>query len=79
MNCIDSFPNFIDSVGKPTNKQLMNPEMKTFAAKLKSVIKFPYVFDGNPHYWFATHPRLGYWAYNILSTRRIFLRQDTKN
>ena len=53
--------------------------MKTFAAKLKNLIKSSEFTDENRHYWFASHPRLGHWAYNFLSRRRKFLREDIKN
>ena len=39
--------------------------MKLKPSKLKHLIKFAENIDEKGHYWFAAHPRSGYWAYNL--------------
>lgn len=82
-----SFPTlFPDGKGDPTNNALLRDTSDSitdaFASKLKHLIKFGEKIDGKWVYRFASHPRFGYWAYNMLYRRRIlgqgsyFLKQN---
>ena len=82
-----SFPTlFPDGKGDPTNNAIIyntsDNITETFALKLKHLIKFGENIDGKWVYRFASHPRFGYWAYNILYRGRIlgqgsfFLKQN---
>lgn len=82
-----SFPTlFPDGKGDPTNNAtLLNTSdsvTDAFANKLKHLMKFGEKKNGKWVYRFASHPRFGYWAYNMLYRRRIlgqgsyFLKQN---
>ena len=82
-----SFPTlFPDGKGDPTNSAIIyntsDNITEAFALKLKHLIKFGKNIDGNWVYRFASHPRFGYWAYNMLYRRQIlgegsfFLKQN---
>ena len=82
-----SFPTlFPDGKGDPTNNAIIyntsDNVTETFALKLKHLIKFGENIDRKWVYRFASHPRFGYWAYNMLYRRRIlgqgsfFLKQN---
>jgi len=71
-----SFPTlFPDDKGDPTNNAtLLNTSdsvTDAFANKLKHLMKFGEKKNGKWVYRFASHPRFGYWAYNMLYRRRI--------
>ena len=82
-----SFPTlFPDGKGDPSNNAIIyntsDNNTEAFALKLKHLIKFGENIDGKWVYRFASHPRFGYWAYNMLYRRRIlgqgsfFLKQN---
>ena len=82
-----SFPTlFPDGKGDPTNNAIIyntsDNITEVFALKLKHVINFGENIDGKWVYRFASHPRFGYWAYDMLYRRRIlgqgnfFLKQN---
>ena len=71
-----SFPTlFPDGKGDPTNsatlRSIADNDTEAFAQKIKHLIKFAEHIDGKWTYRFASHPRFGYWAYNILYRHRI--------
>lgn len=71
-----AFPTlFPDGKGDPTNHALLRQvsanETESFSLQLKHLIKFAEKIDGRWVYRFATHPRFGYWAYNILYRKRL--------
>ena len=61
---------FANDVRDPMNwstiRSISDNDIGTFAAKLKYLVKFAEKIEGTWHCWFASHPRFGYWAYNIL-------------
>ena len=66
-----AFPTlFPDGNGDPTNpalvRQLSDSETESFSMHLKRLIKFGEQENDRWIYRFATHPRFGYWAYNML-------------
>lgn len=71
-----SFPTlFPDGKGDPTNNAIIyntsDNITEVFALKLKHVINFGENIDGKWVYRFASHPRFGYWAYNMFYCRQI--------
>ena len=66
---------FPDTDGDPTNhstvRSIGRNDLETFDAKLKHLIKFAEKRKGKWVYQFASHPRFGYWAYNILYRKRL--------
>ena len=82
-----SFPTpFPNGKGDTTNNAIIyntsDNITEAFALKLKHLIKFGENIDGKWVYRFASHPRFGYWAYDMLYRRRIlgqgnfFLKQN---
>ena len=74
-----AFPTlFPDTKGDPTSdevvRQISEKATESFAQKLKHLIKFGERKDGKWIFRFASHPRFGYWAYNMLY-RKILLAQ----
>ena len=71
-----SFPSlFPDGKGDPMNNALVRNisenETEAFSQKIKHLIKFAEKINGKWVYRFASHPRFGYWAFNILYRRRL--------
>ena len=71
-----AFPTlFPDVKGDPTNnanqRQISESDTESFAQKLKHLIKFGERENGKWNYRFASHPRFGYWAYNMLYRKRL--------
>ena len=71
-----AFPTlFPNCSGDPTNNSLVRDiarnENEAFAKKVKHLMKFAELIDGKWHYRFASHPRFGYWAYDMLYRHRI--------
>ena len=66
---------FPDGNGDPTNVatvySVVDNDTEAFARKLTHLIKFGEQIDGKWCYRFASHPRFGYWAYNMLFHRRL--------
>ena len=63
-------------------RDISKSDTESFAEKIKHLIKFGEKIDGKWSYRFASHPRFGFWAYNILYRRRLlsqgnyFLKQN---
>ena len=77
-----AFPTlFPNGIGDPTDntirREISQKETESFALKLKHLIKFGEKRNGKWHYRFASHPRFGYWAYNMLYRKRL-LSQDNE-
>ena len=80
---------FPDGKGDPTNlllvRDISNNETEAFSLKLKLLMKFVELIDGKWHYRFASHPRFGYWAYNMLFRKRLlgqgnfYIKQTRRN
>ena len=71
-----AFPTlFPDGIGDPTNKMILREisqsETESFSLILKHLIKFGEKRNGKWHYRFASHPRFGYWAYNMIYRKRL--------
>ena len=71
-----AFPTLVpDTDGDPTNNSTIRSiggnDLETFDAKLKHLIKFAEKRKGKWVYRFASHPRFGYWAYNILHRKQL--------
>ena len=70
----------------PTDRALLrniaDNDAESFALKIEHLIRFGEYIDGKWLYRFASHPRFGYWAYNILYQHRhigqgnFFLKQN---
>ena len=73
-----AFPTlFPDGKGDPTDnqqiRQISENQTECFATKLKHLVKFGEFKNGTWVYRFASHPRFGYWAYNMLQRKRLLL------
>ena len=71
-----AFPTlFPDGKGDPTDNeqiiQISDNETECFASKLKHLIKFGEFKNGSWVFRFASHPRFGYGAYNMLQRKRL--------
>jgi len=71
-----AFPTlFPDGKGDPTNfstrKSISKSETEAFSEKVKHLIRFAELIDGKWVYRYASHPRFGFWAYNMLYRRRL--------
>ena len=71
-----SFPSlFPDAKGDPMNnasvRNISENETEAFSQKIKHLIKFAEIVNGKWVYRFASHPRFGYWAFNILYRGRL--------
>ena len=64
-----AFPSlFPSSAGDPTNPSLMR-DVK-FGEKIKHLLKFGELENGNWVYRFARHPRFAYWALNMIQRKQ---------
>ena len=65
--------------------EITQSKTETFAQKLKHLVRFGEFLDGKWCYRFASHPRFGYWAYNILYRKRLlsqgnfYIKQNPKD
>ena len=71
-----SFPSlFPDAKSDPMNNALVRNisenETEAFSQKIKHLIKFAEKVNGKWVYRFASHPRFGCWAFNVLYRRRL--------
>ena len=71
-----AFPTlFPDGKGDLTDneqiRQISDNETECFASKLKHLIKFGEFKNGSWVFRFASHPRFGYEAYNMLQRKRL--------
>ena len=66
---------FPDGKGDPTNvaihRNISTSETESFSLKLKHLIKFSEYINSRWYYRFASYPRFGYWAYNMLYRKRL--------
>ena len=76
-----AFPTlFPDGKGDPTNQGLLRDV--PLHERIKHLLKFGEIIDGKWVYRFANHPRLSYWAFNMIQRKRIlqqsgiFLKQN---
>ncbi len=76
-----AFPTlFPDGKGDPTNLALLRDV--SLQERIKHLLKYFDIIDGKWVYCFANHPRLSYWAFNIIQRKRIlqqsriFLKQN---
>ncbi len=76
-----AFPTlFPDGNGDPTNPSLVRDV--SLAERVKHLLKFAENKNGKWLYRFASHPRFGYWAFNMIQRKRIlqqtgiFLKQN---
>ena len=60
-----AFPTlFPDGKGDPTNLALLR--YVPLNENIKHLLKFAENIDGKWEYWFASHPKFAYWAFNII-------------
>ena len=76
---IMAFPTlFPYGLGDPTDNatdfDISQSEIDSYAQKLKHLVRFGGFINGNWCYSFAARSRFGYWAYNVLYSKRL-LRQ----
>ena len=76
-----AFPTlFPDGKGDPTNQGLLRDV--PFQERIKHLLKFAEIIDDKWVYYFASHPRFSYWAFNMIQRKRIlqqsgiFLKQN---
>ena len=71
-----AFPTlFPDGKGDPSDSQqireISENQTECFASKLKHFLRFGEFKNGSWVFRFASHPRFGYWAYNMLQRKRL--------
>ncbi len=68
-----AFPTlFPDGKGDPTNQGRLRDV--SFQEQIKHLLKFAEIVDGKWVYRFANHPRLSYWALNMIQRKQILQR-----
>ena len=71
---------YADGKGDPTNQGLVRDG--PLQERVKHLLKFAEIINGKWVYHFANHPRLSYWAFNMIQRKRIlqqsgiFLKQN---
>ena len=74
--CTLAFPSlFPYGQGDPTNNEticdISSKETERFAQKLHHLIKYGEFINGKWVYRIVSHPKFGYWAYNIFYRKRL--------